>query len=208
MPRPRRQPTEHVVVELPKLTKGLPPPPPASLDPFLDAAAGCFARYGIRRTSVQDVADALRINRTTVYRQVVNVESMVRMLSAREMHRLLTTLGPRASSGFTPDDVVELLATAVEYARGHPVVAKVVVDEPELLGRALNDVPEVLGRAATVIAPLLDSAMRAGQLARRDPVVVAEWLSRIGVTVILAPPPGDLRAFLREVLVPALEVNR
>jgi AcrR family transcriptional regulator len=206
MPRPRRAPKD-VVVELPKLTKGLPPPPPASLDPFLDAAASCFARYGIRRTSVQDVADAMRINRTTVYRQVGNVESMVRLLTAREMHRLLTALGQRATGALGPGDVVELLAIAVEYARAHPVIAKVVADEPELLGRGLNDVPEVLGRAATVIAPLLDTAMRAGQLARRDPIVVAEWLSRIGATVIVAPPPGDLRAFLREILVPALEVD-
>jgi hypothetical protein len=51
---------------------------------------------------------------------------------------------------------------------------------------------------------LLDAAMSAGHLARRDPLVVAEWLTRIGTTVILAPPPGDLREFLREILVPAL----
>ena len=205
---PRAKPVDAVVVELPKLTKGLPPPPPASLDPFLDAAAQCFSRYGIRRTSVQDVAEAMRINRTTVYRQVGNVESMVRLLTAREMHRLLTTLARQASGKLGPAEVVELLAAAVEYARAHPVVAKVIADEPELLGRGLTDVPEFLGRAATVMAPLLDSAMRAGHLARRDPIVVAEWLSRIGATVILAPPPGDLRAFLRELLLPSLEVKR
>jgi hypothetical protein len=46
--------------------------------------------------------------------------------------------------------------------------------------------------------------MAAGQLARRNPRVVAEWLVRQTVTLILAPPEGDLHDFLAEVLVPAL----
>ena len=46
--------------------------------------------------------------------------------------------------------------------------------------------------------------MTAGQLARRDPRVLAEWLVRQTVTLILAPPEGDLHAFLAELLVPAL----
>ena len=51
------------VVPLPVPVHGLPETPPAELDPFLDAAAECFARYGVQRTSVQDVAQALRVNR-------------------------------------------------------------------------------------------------------------------------------------------------
>ena len=192
------------VLELPRLVRGLPAPPPPALDVYLDAAARCFARYGIKRTSVQDVAQELRVNRTTVYRQVGTVESMVRLLTAREMHRLLADLPRHATGPFGPEAAVELLARAVDFARAHPVVAKVIADEPELLGLSLADMPEVLRRCATAIAPLLDAAMSAGHLARRDPLVVAEWLTRIGTTVILAPPPGDLRDFLREVLVPAL----
>jgi hypothetical protein len=46
--------------------------------------------------------------------------------------------------------------------------------------------------------------MVAGQLAPRDPRVVAEWLVRQTVTLILAPPAGDLHDFLAELLVPAL----
>jgi AcrR family transcriptional regulator len=193
------------VLELPRLVHGLPEPPPASLDPFLDAAARCFARYGIKRTSVQDVAQELRVNRTTVYRQVGNVESMVRLLTAREIHRLLAFLPRHTTGTFGPDAAIELVAGAVEFARAHPVVAKVLADEPELLGLSLADMPEVLRRCAAAIAPLLDASMAAGQLARRDPIILAEWLTRIATTVILAPPPGDLRGFLREILVPALD---
>jgi AcrR family transcriptional regulator len=192
------------VLELPHLVHGLPAPPPESLDPFLDAAGRCFARYGVRRTSVQDVAQECKVNRTTVYRQVGNVESMLRLLAARDLHRLLAALPNIVDASAGPDTIVDLLATVIELARRHPVVAKVLADERELIGLLIEEVPELTGRIADAIVPLLEAAMDTNHLARRDPAIVAEWLVRLGITAILAPPPGDLTTFLREVLVPAL----
>src|SRR5579884_3492717 len=68
---------------------GVPPVPPEELDPYLDAAARCFGRFGISRTRVPDVAAEVGVSRVTVYRQVGTVEDMARMLLARDMHRLL-----------------------------------------------------------------------------------------------------------------------
>lgn len=197
------------VLSLPGLASGIPAPPPASLDPFLDAAARCFARHGIKRTSVQDVAQELRVNRTTVYRQVGNVDHQVRLLLARELNRLLATL-PAALAGRTgPDAIVELLDAIVTFARNHPVLIKVLADEADLIGPFLvSDLPELVGRVAAAITPLLEAAMDEGVLARRDPVVVAEWVVRLGVSLILAPPPGELSTFLAELLVPALSPTK
>ena len=197
------------VLSLPGLASGIPAPPPASLDPFLDAAARCFARHGIKRTSVQDVAQELRVNRTTVYRQVGNVDHQVRLLLARELNRLLASL-PSALAGRTgPDAIVELLDAIVTFARNHPVLIKVLADEADLIGPVLiSDLPELVGRVAAAITPLLEAAMDEGLLARRDPVVVAEWVVRLGVSLILAPPPGELSTFLAELLVPALSPTK
>ena len=187
------------------LVRGLPPPPPASLDPYLDAAARCFARHGIKRTSPQDVAAELKVNRTTVYRQVGNVESMVRLLSARELHRLLGELHKAIGGLSGPETVVDVLVAVVQLVRTHPVVSKVLADERELLGLGLDDIPELLGRIAAAIVPPLELAMDAGLLARRDPVVVAEWLARVGGSAVVAPPPGDLADFFRAFIVPVLQ---
>ena len=197
------------LLALPGLASGIPAPPPASLDPFLDAAARCFARHGIKRTSVQDVARELRVNRATVYRQIGNVDQQVRLLLARDLHRLLASL-PGALDGATgPEAIVELLAAIVTFAREHPVLVKVLADEADLIGPFLvSDLPELVGRVAAAITPLLDAAMAGGLLARRDPVVVAEWVVRMGVSLILAPPPGDLSRFIAELLVPALSPHQ
>jgi AcrR family transcriptional regulator len=193
-----------VLEELPGLAAGLPAPSP-SLDPFLDAAATCFARHGVRRTSVQDVARELRVDRTTVYRQVGNVDRMVRLLMARELHQLLAVL-PESLLGLEgPAAIVDLLATVISYGRNHPVLAKVLADEPELIGPFLvTEAPTMLDQIAALIAPILQAAMDNGELARRDADAVAQLLVRICLSHLLAPPPGDLAAMLGELLVPAL----
>lgn len=193
-----------VLNELPGLAAGL-PAPPAQLDPYLDAAARCFARHGIRRTSVQDVARELRVDRTTVYRQVGNVDRIVRLLMARELHRLLEALPASLLDLRGPDVIVDVLATVVAYGRNHPVLAKVVADEPELIGPFLvTEAPALLDQIAALLVPALEAAMDAGELARRDPDAVAHFLVRLCLSYLLAPPPGDVAAVLGELLVPAL----
>lgn len=191
---------------LPLVPPGLPPPPAPSLDPYLDAAARVFARHGISRSAVPDVARELGVSRVTVYRQVGNVESMARLVLARELHRLLGQLPAILEGATGPETVVRLAAVIIEYVWNHPVGAKVLADEPQLVGEFVaTDLPDLLERVVASTAPLLESAMDAGIIARRNPEVVASWLTRLVVTVILAPPPGDVGDFLAEIIVPALE---
>jgi AcrR family transcriptional regulator len=193
------------VLPLHPLVTGIPSPPPASLDPILDAAARCFARHGVTRTSVQDVAQELRVNRTTVYRQVGNVETLARLLLARELHRLLE-IAPTVLQEFRgPEAIIGLMTLVAEFAREHPVAVKLINDEPEVIGPFLvTDMSDLVGRVSVAVVPLLRAAMDAGEIAQRDPAVLADWLVRSTISVILAPPAGGVRGFLSELLIPAL----
>lgn len=192
--------------DLPVGEHGIPIAPSEDLDPFLDAAARCFSRYGVRRTSVQDVAAELGVNRATVYRQVGTIDHQIRLLIARDLHRLLAELPASLAGTSGPRAVVELMATIIRYASNHSVLAKVLQDEPEVIGPFLvSDLPEVIARVTTAIAPLLSAAMATRQIATRDAQLLAESLVRLGITLILAPPSGELETFLAEVLVPTLK---
>ncbi|WP_460370538.1 TetR/AcrR family transcriptional regulator [Actinocorallia lasiicapitis] len=182
---------------------GLPPVPPPALDPFLDAASRCFARFGLSHTSVQDIARELGVNRTTVYRQVGNVEQIALLLAARDLHRVLTSLPARLTGEFTPDSLVDLVATVIEEAIAHPVLAKMLADERETVGVLFSsEIPELIRSTAEIVAPLLAVALASPQLARRDPAILAEWLVRIACSIVIAPPPTPLRPFLSELLLP------
>lgn len=192
-------------LHLPSLAQGLPPVPPPELDPYLDAAATCFARHGISRTSVPDIARELGISRTTVYRQVGTVEQAARLLLARELHRFLAHLPAVLAGAVGPETVTRLLAAVVVFAREHPVLAKVLADEPELIGPFLtSDLHALVDRVSTIATPLLDRAMDAGLVHRRDPAVLAEFLVRTTISLALAPPSGDLAGFLDQTVLPVL----
>lgn len=194
---------------LPVDQQGIPTAPSEELDPYLDAAARCFVRYGVRRTSVQDVATELGVNRATIYRQVGTIDHQIRLLIARDLHRLLAELPASLADKSGPRAVVELMTAIIGYASNHPVLAKVLADEPEVIGPFLaSDLPEVIARITSAIAPLLRVAMAASQIATRDPDLLAESLVRLGITLILAPPPGELDVFLAELLVPTLKPPR
>ena len=153
---------------------------------------------------MRDVARELGVERTTVYRHVGSVDRMVRLLLARELHVLLSTLPsrlPASSNG--PDAVVDLLTTVVTWAGEHPVLAKVLEDEPELIGPFLvHELADLIERVTSVVEPLLASGAAAGLLADGSARERAEWLVRAGISVLLAPPDGDLRAFLGTLVVP------
>jgi AcrR family transcriptional regulator len=145
------------------------------------------------------------VNRTTVYRQVGNVDSILRLLMAREVHRQLSVAYERTNvDSLNPRGLVQLLAEMIRIVRGHPLVEKVLRDEPELVGGAIHPSTGLFTRIANFITPAIGLAMATGQIADRDPAVVAEWLARIAATSILSPPPGDLEDFLAELLIPAL----
>ncbi len=193
-----------VVRSLPSLASGV-PAPPASVDPVLDAAARCFARHGVGRTSVQDIARELRVDRTTVYRQVGTKDAIVRLLAGRELHRLLADLPGQLTGLRGPEAVVDLLASVIEFGRSHPVLQKVLVDEPELIGPFIvAELPQMIDLVALAATPLLQAAMDAGELATRDASRLAQMLVRLCMPLLLAPPPGDVAALLGELLLPVL----
>jgi AcrR family transcriptional regulator len=201
------QQTDAVVgpFDLASIVTGLDGPPRADLDPFLDAAACCFARHGLRRTSVQDVARELGVDRTTVYRQVGTIAQQARLLAARELQRLVLSIPGRSVQPVGPDGVIEIMASVIDDVRLHPVVAKLLADDTDAVTfSTLADLPPLLEKVASGLAPMLAVAMEEGTLARREPAILAEWLIRLVVTLVLVPPLTELRTFLSELLLPAL----
>jgi AcrR family transcriptional regulator len=182
--------------------EGLPLRPPAALDAYLDAAEACIRRYGWSRTSPQDIAREMGINRTTVYRALGSKDRLFPLLVAREVHRLIeravATAARCAQDGLVgADALVELLASTIEHVRDDPTLAKILRDEPELVGAFMRDgIPSVIERFSKALGPLLQGAMRAGTLAERDPYLMTEWMVRMSLSLLFAPPATALRPFL------------
>lgn len=205
MPTTTEQHPPYAAPMMAAFVDGMPENPPAELDPYLDAAARCFARYGHSRTSVQDVANEMGYNRATVYKKVGTVDAITQLLFAREVHRYLDTMGDRDWGIPGPDTIVEILAVSVGYIREHPVVAKVLADEmASTAGVLAKNIGSLRDYFLAGMTTPITLGMQLGSLAQRDPTAVIEWIFRMLISLIVLPPVGDLRETLREFFIPVL----
>ena len=193
------------VLALPLLAERLPLPPPPGLDPLLDAGVECLSRHGLSKTSLSDIAREMGVATSTVSRKVGSVDQVALLVVAREAQRFLDRLPTLVAGEAGPRAVTRVLVEAVETARAHPVVAKVLRDEGDWMGRLVTRRLEALiDQGVEVSEPFLAAAMDAGLVRRQDPTLLAHWLLRIALSATVTPPPGDLADALDALLLPVL----
>lgn len=77
------------------------------------------------------------------------------------------------------------------------MTAKLLADERELVASFIqHDVPDVIERFSGALGPVLGLVMKGGRLAERDPALMTEWVVRMALSLLFAPPRADLRDFL------------
>jgi AcrR family transcriptional regulator len=180
---------------------GLPAVPGPELDAYIDAAARCIARHGLRRTRVVDIADEVGVSRVTVYRQLGTIDEAARLLLARELDRLSSAVAPRLWAAASSGEVVDVVVDAVVFAVDHPVLAKVLRDEADLVGAfVVAELRTLLERLRLLADPVLGRLAALGCAPALDAGDLADLLGRLLVTVVVSPPSEDLRSYLRRVL--------
>lgn len=152
-----------------------------------------------------DIAREIGVSRTTVYRQVGSIDKLSWLLAAREAHRLIATLPEISRELDGPHTLVKMMASIIHQVQEHPVVSKVLVDEPDVVGPLLtNDLDRIIAGATAITTPLISAAMHSGMISKRNPKTTANWLVRMTISLTINPPREDLETFLSEILVPAL----
>ncbi len=76
---------------------------PTELSPIdaaiFDAARACVAEFGVRRTTLTEVARRAGVSRPTVYRRWPDTGSLVAELLVRELREILDATTPRGPAG-------------------------------------------------------------------------------------------------------------
>lgn len=147
-------------------------------DDILDAARACVEAFGVRRTTLTDVARRAGVSRPTVYRRWPDVTALVADLLTRELRQILVAeeVGP----GGTESIRAQLVRHAARVARAmlaHPLVTRIVDTEPELLATYTF---HRLGSSHRAALELLEPAVAQGQadgsVRGGDPAVLAHLI--------------------------------
>ncbi len=157
-------------------------------DPILEAAHGTVIDFGLRRTTVSEVARRAGVSRMTVYRRYPDGAALIRALMAREFGAVLTRaldeVGECASAG---ERLVEAVTRMLELLIEHPLLLRLLAVDPELLlpyvtgspGRFQHNARATL--RAAIAAGQVDGSVRAG-----DPVLLAATVETAGRGLVLA----------------------
>ncbi|BCJ70774.1 hypothetical protein CS0771_03180 [Catellatospora sp. IY07-71] len=186
-------------------------------DLVLDAARDCVLAYGVRRTTVTDVARRAGVSRMTVYRRWPDVQSLVADLMSREWHQVIVDAAAAAARAAGPlrARLVAQSTAAAARLRAHPLLRKILEVDPEILlpymlDRRGGGQEEMLGfLQQTIAAGQAEGSVRAG-----DPALLARAVLLTAQSFVLSAPTvtdghpladldGELTVLLDRYLAPA-----
>ena len=176
----------------------------------IDALLVCIARFGLSKTTLDDVAREAGCSRATLYRYFDGKSALVRRAVDVELRRVTGCAIAAAAEQLTfADAVVALVTIAAQGLLDHRALQFLLAHEPEqILGQlAFGPGDRVLVRVGDAFSPAfawwlsVDDARRAG-----------DWLARILRSYVLMPKPSidltdpvESRHFLSELVIPGLE---
>lgn len=166
---------------------------------ILEAVYACVARYGISKTTVEDVAREARLSRATVYRHFPGGKDQLIAETIRwETGRFFIRL---AEAVVHTTGLAELLEESLIFAHRaieeHEVLQRVLQTEPDLLLPQMSvDSERVLGWIRAFLRPAVD------QHGAADPEAAADYLARMMLSFIAAQGRWDLtdRASVRQLV--------
>jgi AcrR family transcriptional regulator len=195
-----------------------PPAPESPDDPalerILEAALELFAHFGIKRTSMEDVARKAGVGRTTIYRRFSDKGALAQAVALREGRRFIEAV--EAAVAPVADPVERLLTsfvTSVRWARQMPLLQGLLKVEPEVI---LPFLTVNGGMLFAMALPLSVAAIRERQAEGAFPGVdagyLADMLIRLFQSIVLTPSPlihadddAQVQKFAHDFLRPLLQ---
>ncbi len=176
---------------------------------ILEATMTCLERFGVAKTTIDDVAREAGCSRATIYRNFPNRTALVTAAVDAELARLTLAVRDAAAGAADAEDAVTaMFLAAARMIQGHPALQRAMTLEPEVVLPALSFeggdalFAEASRRFAPVLARFVPPDRASG---------AAEWCTRVLLAYLhpeRAPlsmtDDADVRTLVRRHVIPAL----
>lgn len=156
---------------------------------LIDAALDCFLTFGVRKTSLTDVADRAGISRATAYRVFGDKDGLVRAVVDAEVTRFLDRLDAVVVwDAPLADALRQAIVFSLDYLRDHAVLQRLIATEPEQLTDVAVAKPGEPSLVQVLLPALVQRFVRTHHELLRVPIdQAAEWLLRMAISLLLSP---------------------
>lgn len=186
---------------------------------ILDAAYEELTRRGVRRTTMNHIADAAGLGVATVYRRFPQKARLVEAVLLREAERVTAAVDAAQSRSLTVEEQAAAGFTAFAHEiTDRALLVRLLRGDVDHDGEAVAPgelVDRIMVMARDYIAGWIRELQAGGRFVGVDADIVAEIQARLAVSLVLAPdgsiPMHDdeaTRAFARKYLVPLLGPER
>ncbi|HEX6476839.1 MAG TPA: TetR/AcrR family transcriptional regulator [Acidimicrobiales bacterium] len=179
----------------------------------VDATLRCVARWGVAKTTLDDVAREAGWSRATVYRLFPGgKDAVLETVAAVELERLFAALDERLAAAIDLEDLlVAGMSEAGAQITRHPALRFLIAHEPEVILPQISfaRAERVLARAASFASPYL-----ARWLGPEEANRVGEWVTRIVISYAASPSPEvdvadpvSVRRLVRSFVLPGIRAS-
>jgi AcrR family transcriptional regulator len=144
---------------------------------ILDATMTCLSRFGVAKTTIDDVAREAGCSRATVYRYFTNRNALVAAAVDREIAGLTAAVtGAAAAADTLEDAIVAMFVTAARTITAHDALQRALELEPEVVLPSLSfeGGDRLFAEATERFAPVFARFLPADRVSR-----AAEWCTRV-----------------------------
>lgn len=156
---------------------------------ILDGALAAFLDFGIKRTSMGEIAKRSGVSPATLYRRYASKTAVVEAVGLREAQRFVTAVDGRVDRSAPVEvQVATGFSAFVAILSGNPLLRRLLITEPDVLLPYLttNGGPLLaLGRA--YLADYIGELQGNAELREFDTEQVAEILARLALSLALTP---------------------
>ena len=190
-------------------------PPERSLQELrvVDATLRCIARWGVAKTTLDDVAREAGWSRATVYRLFPGgKDAVLETVVEVELERLFAALDDRLAAARDLEDLlVAGMSETGARITDHAALQFLVAHEPEVILPQISfaRAERLLARAASFASPYL-----ARWLGPEEAHRVSEWVTRILISYAASPSPGvdiadsaSVRRLVRSFVLPGIRAS-
>ncbi|MBK6510552.1 MAG: TetR/AcrR family transcriptional regulator [Haliea sp.] len=162
---------------------------------ILDAGEQCIHRFGIRRTSMGEVARVGKLSRGSIYRYFSAKEALVEGIIRRRQEAFLNRTEALLEKETRLVDKLTLAVLAGRKDMQEGIFAALAEVEPETLAMMFLD-PRFYHRSVSFWPPHVRLAQEAGEVAAAlDVVFVTDFIVRLAVSLVMFPTiEVDLRS--------------
>jgi AcrR family transcriptional regulator len=174
----------------------------------LDATLRLVAEYGERRLTIDDIADASRVARSTIFRRFGSKDALLQRLYLREVRVTIWRVIQAAAGAADARSALEAgCCCLVDHAGGHPVIRRIARVEPDIMVELWRTgAPSGLALLTAVLEAVVAGHDGAGEIDDRAAAIAADTLARLLFAHLLLPAatPADLAGPDRSNLVRAV----